>query len=356
MASSWTLMRRRLPRPILVIALLCGQACRDAADESATNSATSQPRPVRREASKGPLRVVVEADRDSVEVPERVALELTVQAELGVDVRMPDIAELVGAFEVKEIEKADPVQDDLHQTLRWTLQLSPLLAGPWEIPPLSIAYTDARPRADPGAPGPTSISDSIETPPLPVSVEQALADVKGPAIIEIARSYRLILWIAAAVAAMIAAALFARWFNRRRRLGEAALPERRVPPHVWALQELDRLIAENLVARGRVQEFYFRINALLRRYIELRFGIMAGEQTSEEFLRDLQQSPLLVHAHKEGLQRFVSACDPVKYARYQPRRDEIDWVQSAARDMILQTAETSDPSSRTADVGSEVAA
>jgi hypothetical protein len=142
------------------------------------------------------------------------------------------------------------------------------------------------------------------------------------------------------VVAMVAIALAARWWRRRRELAQRELPRvRRLIAHEWALAELDKLAAENLVGRGLVQEFYYRINGLLRRYIELRFGLAAGEQTSEEFIRALQHAVLFDPQHNEVLRRFIAACDPVKYARHRPERSEIDWVHATAREFVLETAE-----------------
>lgn len=136
---------------------------------------------------------------------------------------------------------------------------------------------------------------------------------------------------------MAAVALLSRWLSRGKSAPTArAAP--RVPAHVWALAQLDMLAAEGLVERGKIQDFYYRINFIVRRYIELRFGLMAGEQTSEEFVRELQRAAILAPGHKDVLRQFVSACDPVKYAKHQPDASEIDWVQTTARQFVLQTA------------------
>jgi hypothetical protein len=138
---------------------------------------------------------------------------------------------------------------------------------------------------------------------------------------------------------MVGVALLARWWRRRRREAKRVLPWAiRLSAGDWALAELDKLDAEDLIGKGAVQEYYYRLNGLVRRYVELRFDLLAGEQTSEEFVRALQDSSLFGESHKEVLRRFVRACDPVKYARHRPEREEVDWVQSAARDFVLETA------------------
>jgi hypothetical protein len=172
---------------------------------------------------------------------------------------------------------------------------------------------------------------------MPFTVRSGLADLKGPATIPLPGWQRLLLWVAGVLAVMAAIAFAARWWRRARQV-KVELPWAvRVVPHEWALAELDMLAAEDLVGRGRVQEYYYRLNWILRRYVELRFRLMAGEQTSEEFIRALRDEAVFEETHKDLLRRFVVACDPVKYARHEPDRGEIDWVQAAAREFVIET-------------------
>ena len=94
--------------------------------------------------------------------------------------------------------------------------------------------------------------------------------------------------------------------------------EMMVPAHVLALEELAKLAAGQLVEAGRFHEFYFRLSDIVRRYLEGRFGIMAPEQTTEEFLREAGRNPVLSEVHKELLAGFLRAADMVKFARLQP--------------------------------------
>jgi hypothetical protein len=105
------------------------------------------------------------------------------------------------------------------------------------------------------------------------------------------------------------------------------------------MEALRRLIDEDLVGKGDIQGFYYRLNAIVRQYIELRFDLMAPEMTTEEFMEALRRNNPLSPAHQVLLQNFLTACDPVKYARYAPAREEIEQVFNAARDLIDQTAQ-----------------
>lgn len=290
-----------------------------------------------RSTERGPVKLNVKIDRAELTIPEQLELTVAVEAEIGVEVAVPEMGEPFGEFAVAGMTDAEPVQDDFMVHREWVYTLDSFVPGSCVVPAVMVEFVDRREKADGSQ---TVYEDVVTSEPITVTVKPGLADVKGPVTVPMAGWQKVLLWAIGAVAAMVGIALLARWWRRRRKEAERELPwAMRVPAHEWVLAELDKLAAENLVGRGRVQEFYYRINGLLRRYVELRFGLMAGEQTSEEFIRALQDATLFDENHKEVLRRFVRACDPVKYARHQPVPDEIDWVQAAARDFVLETAE-----------------
>jgi hypothetical protein len=319
---------------ILFVIAAAFSGCGDSSPRGEQPITTTQAVPVSRTAENGPVNVTVEADRDAVIVPQPVELTLTIRSERGVSVTIPELKGVLGDFLVRSVAKVSSTSDDMHDRQLWAITLEPALSGDSSISSLTIAYSDTRERAD-GSQG--EVSGSVETPAIEVRVIENLADVKDPASLPIPGAYTVLLWVLGVFGTMVAVALLSRWLSRRKSEPTTqAAP--RVPAHEWALAQLDMLAAEGLVERGKIQDFYYRINFIVRRYIELRFGLMAGEQTSEEFVRELQRAAILATGHKDVLRQFVSACDPVKYAKHQPDASEIDWVQTTARQFVLQTA------------------
>lgn len=326
--------------PGLTIAILFSTGC-----ESKKQTATTPPpttsapvvQEVTRTANRGPVKFSVKVDRTEVVVPDALSLTLRVEAESGVKVTVPKLEGIIGPFFIVEPEEHDENCGTNSQCKSWKYKLEARLPGDFDIPALKVSFEDPRPKAD----GSTEVySDSAETQPITIHVTQTLADVQDPRSLPMPFQTKLLIWGGAVLAAMIAIALFARWWKKRQ-LAPKALPHAiQLTPQEWALQELDKLTREDLIKRGLTQEFYYRINALLRRYIELRFNLMAGELTTEEFISELGRSRMLEEEHKTLLRRFVDACDPVKYARHQPTAEEIRWVEASAREFILQTAQT----------------
>lgn len=152
-------------------------------------------------------------------------------------------------------------------------------------------------------------------------------------------------WLPAVVAvlALIAAAVW--WMMKRRRLpAKPAIPPR--PPHEVALEALERLRQEALPARRRFEEFYVRLSSIVRRYVEGRFALRAPEMTTEEFLQAALHAQALSAEHRVALQEFLSRCDLVKFARYEPSEHEAEDTFNAAMRFVQETQSQPEPVSR----------
>lgn len=322
----------------LLLAFASAAGCRDS-QPAALSQPSSQPvaQPVARTARIGPLKVTTSVDRDRVAIGEPVIFTLNVMAEQGVMVAVPKIEGLLGDFKVTATSETQPDCESLHNCAEWRFELNCVIPGATSIPSLQFSFEDPRPKAD----GSTEVyRDQLTTDPIAISVEGRLADLKGPMKVPVPFDFRLLWWALGTLAAAATLAWAARWIARKWPSRETAMTSAPpIPAHIWALREFDRLSAENLIGRGMFQEYYYRVNGLVRQYIERRFGINVGEQTSEEFIRSMRDSLPLTDELKSGLNQFIAACDPVKYARQIPAEDEIEWVGQTARRFIEQTAE-----------------
>jgi hypothetical protein len=164
-------------------------------------------------------------------------------------------------------------------------------------------------------------------------------DIKGPVELPAAASRRWMMWGGGALAAVLLCAVAVIVWRRLRRPG----PQPVAQPHEWAFDRLRELIDAQLVEQGRTQEFFYGLSEITRVYIELRFGLMAPERTTEEFLAEAKESTALPSAHKAKLAEFLQACDMVKFARYEPKNEEIEGAFNAARDFVDQTRPAAGP-------------
>jgi hypothetical protein len=153
-------------------------------------------------------------------------------------------------------------------------------------------------------------------------------------------------------AVVVALAALAWWSRRLYRDGKAVAAVAVVAPEVWARDALDRLEAEGLPQRGAVHEFFFGLSDIVREYIERRFAISAPERTTEEFIREMRDHPVLADEHQRLLGGFLRSADMVKFALHRPPVDECGRAIDTARTFVEETA--SRP--REAGVAEEVAA
>jgi hypothetical protein len=109
------------------------------------------------------------------------------------------------------------------------------------------------------------------------------------------------------------------------------------PPYEIAFDALNALKAEDLPGRGKIKEYYIRLSDIIRHYIEERFTIRAPEMTTDEFLFNLKDQPVLSGPHKNLLKEFLREADMVKFARYGPSSTEIDNSFSAAWRFVEET-------------------
>ncbi len=137
--------------------------------------------------------------------------------------------------------------------------------------------------------------------PTPETMQDIL-DIKGP----LALSPLWWPWLLAALLLLLAG-LLAWWLWRRRRPRPLPAPP---SPHELALCSLEALDRESGLAD---REFYYRLSALLRGYLEARFRLPALEMTTEELVPRLEALAIPLGARQETA-KLLRRADPVKYA------------------------------------------
>lgn len=346
----------------LILALLIAIAltltgCSDRTDRPENGAEPA----VVRTAGDGPVSIKLSLSTESLLVGETARVVLEVQAPPGVTVEVENYrrALLDGdrrfELDVSELSKEEALPIDAGKLIwRYGYDVSPLLPGQVELPSAVVRYIDTRTDAQPdNASGPDATvptSDAyheVRTDPIVVTVSDSAAAALSEADLheiqildprELERPLNHWAWLIALGAVMLLA-LFALAWRRRRRATEQR--DVAIPAHEWAWSQIARLVADDLIGKGRVQEFYYRISAIVRGYIERRFGVSAPEMTTEEFLQASARDPRFSVEHRDGVGRFLEACDLVKYARYIPSDDQADELLAAARAFIEKTREHS---------------
>jgi hypothetical protein len=299
-----------------------------------------------------PLHVEVKVERAKVSVADRLRVVLEATAPESFDLHLPEPTEKLGEFLVADARSAQPRLVGEGRILhRRAYVLEPFLAGRYEIPPFAVRGADKQSGvAESAAQRPGKIAEppesqaalgELEIVTEAIAVEVVSVVPQGepqPELKEIAEPVEMPApwwpWIVGGIglAALVVALL---WWRRRKQLERDAIPP--PAPHDVAYAELDKLMALGLLEKGEAKLFYLRLSNVLRHYIEDRFGLRAPEQTTEEFLAELQRGQPFAPKHNESLQAFLEHCDLVKFAELQPTPEEAETSVDLCRKFIGET-------------------
>jgi len=174
-----------------------------------------------------------------------------------------------------------------------------------------------------------------------------IRDIKPP--MAIPNVWEWIAWVLAALAIIAAAVFFWLWWQKRR----SQIPvEPPIPAYIRAKQKLEEALA--LIARPKA--FCILVSDTIRSYLEEQFDFHAPERTTEEFLRELNATDLLLPEQKASLGHFLESCDLVKFAKYEPGEPELRELHGSAVRLVDETEpkETSNSESPLSNDGAQI--
>jgi hypothetical protein len=290
-------------------------------------------------AEKGPVEVKVRVDRKSITLAGEFIVELEAAAQEGYEVTMPKAELLMKDFGLRDWRDEGKKLDDKGRVVRIVrCELDPMVSGKYEIPALEFGFR----KTGAAEPNDAEKAYTVSTDPIEVEVTSLLkeqkekleiADIEG--VMEMPRQVKgLWWWVGGCVLGACAAGGV--WIVLRKKSGRVTAAVR-IPAHELAYQRLRDLVAEDLVGQGRIKEFYEGMSNILRHYIEDRFDLRAPERTTEEFLYELGDSNALEQGDKEMLKEFMTHCDLVKFAKFEPGAGQIQKTFDLVKEFIEKT-------------------
>ena len=199
----------------------------------------------------------------------------------------------------------------------WSGTIAVYQLGTVTVPPVAVTISKG------GA------QTSVATDPLSLEIEGTLPaaktgstapdlmDLKPPASIppEFGPLKRALV----ALAGLLAASGAAWWLWRRYAAKLAAVaapvdPFRKLPPHVWVYEELEKLLARRLAEEGRIGLFYDELTRIVKQYLEGRYRAELLERTTSEVPGALQHAGAPADAGFLA-RALLESGDRVKFAR-----------------------------------------
>jgi|YelNatPaOPRAMG01_1025707.scaffolds.fasta_scaffold01027_20 flagellar biosynthesis/type III secretory pathway M-ring protein FliF/YscJ len=140
-------------------------------------------------------------------------------------------------------------------------------------------------------------------------------------------------WLIWFIIFIVSAIIVAYMVRKLRKKQDESVIKIVIPPHIKARQRIEQ--AKKYLSEPRI--FCFEISNALRVYLEERFNLRAPERTTEEFLADLQNTNVLISSQKSLLEDFLTRCDLVKFARYEPTEQDLLELQESALKLVDET-------------------
>ena len=275
-------------------------------------------------------RVTVEPDTTEIHVGDPLMLRLSVEHPADLQVRWPDSLAL-GPFEALTLEVGPSAASGTGLLTPAQLHMTAFELGELEIPSFDIELTDG-----------ADVIATVSTDPVVIGVTSVgldesgdIRDVKGPRAI--ARNW-LLLWPWLLLALALAGLGY--WWGRRRRRGAGRADSRPPvpvrPPHEIALEALDRLEASPLLERGEIKPYHIEVSRIIRAYLEGRYRIWALEMITPDVISSLGHAGV-DPAIRTSFERFLDACDLVKFAKWRPADAACRSILADARALVERT-------------------
>lgn len=180
-------------------------------------------------------------------------------------------------------------------------------------------------------------------PAIVLHVETSLAEDASGEIADIKPMHKLPgrvppwLWIAllTALVAFLVGLITSKLWKHRETLIPTAPP---VPPYVIAFRALEVLKKKGLLEKDECNPFYTELSLILRTYLEGRFHLNATDETTEEIVEEMSQSPELNGSQRNILQDFMRQADIVKFAKGHPDRATMEAAFDTTRQFVQQTS------------------
>lgn len=179
-------------------------------------------------------------------------------------------------------------------------------------------------------------------PNVVLNVRSSLTDESGTQLADIKPVHKLPgriprwVWIipGAALIAFLIGLITAKLWRNRENLIPTPPP---IPAHVIAFQALEALKNKGLLEKNECNPFYTELSMILRTYLDGRFLLNATDETTEEIVEALSQSPELNTEQQGILRDFMTQSDIVKFAKGNPDRSTMEAAFDTSKQFVEET-------------------
>ncbi|MCF8235042.1 MAG: hypothetical protein K9G67_09640 [Bacteroidales bacterium] len=285
-------------------------------------------------------------EQDTILIGDQIGFNLSFTGPQDVVVDWPDFQDtLTSEIEIIKKSKIDSIVKDEDQLqLEQHITITSFDSGYYKVPPVKFAY---RLPADTTDYYFITKENKLLVNTIQVDTTQAIKPIKGP--IKAPYTFKELLpWILG-LAGLIAIAVVLLYFfvwRKKEKTIPFLRPKPPLPPHIIALNELEKLKQKKLWQQGRIKEYHTELTDIVRMYIERRFGINAMEMISPEILEWLPRDEV-DEALLGKLTQMFSLADMVKFAKEKPLPGDNDQSYKNAESFVEETIKRPDEAEKT---------
>ena len=279
------------------------------------------------------LSATAEIDKNEIRIGEPIELKLKLQLPNDVlknQIKWPIFKDTI----TQKIEIIDTSQIDNSKALviEQKLRISVYDSGQFVLPP--IKFVNAKDTTQYAVTNTLLIT--VHTVPTDTS-ETSVKDIKPifeePFDIKWYMPLIIKILIGLLILALIIYFLY-RYFKKKPKKDEQDKPK--LPPHIIALEKLQKIQQEELWKEGKIKEYYSAVADTIREYIEGRYEVPALEQTSQETLLSLKFHAI-DNTSREKLKYILELSDLVKFAKFLPIESDHYNILQSAIDFVNET-------------------
>ncbi|MEG2493385.1 MAG: hypothetical protein RSF94_04680, partial [Rikenellaceae bacterium] len=266
--------------------------------------------------NKGRPRVTTTLSQDTMMIGDQPTITVTVDKDIAQIIAFPEFdGEIAPNIELIEQSKIDTLkQDKRRERLTRIYKFTTFEAGNYSIGGFPVMYIDKN--IVDTIYSLDSIRFFVKTIAIDTTKDE-IYTVKAPLKMPITwAEIQKYVWFSL-LGLLILAALY--YVIKRLRQNKSLLPQKpKLPPHILAINELEKIKKENLWQSGKVKLYYTRVTDVIRDYLGERFGVNAKEMTTDEILSIMEEQISKKGKDYQMLQELLRLSDLVKFAKLEP--------------------------------------
>lgn len=265
------------------------------------------------QSSYGQLSIQATIDSTMIMIGEQTKIHLSIVSEKDRVVEWPIVSDTLthGIWLLEKSEQDTIPADNNRWEIRQDYLVTSFDSALYVLPPFRVI----------------SGTDTVYSNPMVLKVvtypdvdpEKGFFDIKAVLQPEIVLAdYLIYAWILLGSLFLLTAGIYA--YQKRKKdqpILSFKAPKPKLPPHVEAISQLDKIKAEKIWQYGQNKEYHTQITDVLRNYIMERFGVNAMEMTTDEILDEIYRLHD-AHSTHDTLKKILVLADLVKFAKYVP--------------------------------------